>query len=270
MDDLRELVAGWPGDHTLAIADSERVLGVGGELDRVQRIASITKLFTAYAALIAYEEGTVSLDDPAGPQGSTVRHLLAHASGLPFEGPNPVAGVGERRIYSNTGIDVLADHIAASAGMPFGDYLGLGVLAPLGLGHIDPQVSPAHGLRMSVPDLIRFGRELLAPTLIHPDTLAMATTPVFADLRGVLPGFGAIGENPWGLGFEIRGAKDPHWTASEHSPRTFGHFGGAGSFLWIDPQRRLIGATIGTVDFGDWAVNAWPAANSELLRRYSP
>lgn len=270
MDDLSDLIAGWPGEHTLAIADQGRILGLGGAQNRVQRIASITKLFTSYAALIAIEEGTIALEDTAGPQGSTVRHLLAHASGLPFEGPNPVAGVGERRIYSNTGIEALADHISARAGMAFGEYLGLGVLEPLGLGHVDANVSPAHGLYMSVPDLILFGRELLSPTLIHENTLAMATTPVFPALRGVLPGFGAVGVNPWGLGFEIRGAKDPHWTAPEHSPRTFGHFGGAGSFLWIDPTRQLIGATIGTVEFGDWAVTAWPVANSALLAKYSP
>lgn len=269
-DDLTSLLGGWPGEHTIAIADRQRLLGAGGDLDRVERIASITKLFTAYACLVAIEEGTITLDDEAGPQGSSVRHLLAHASGLPFEGPNPVAGVGERRIYSNTGIEALAEHVAARAGMPFGDYLGLGVLEPLGLGHVDPHVSPAHGLRMSVPDLIHFGRELLAPTIVHPDTLAIATAPVFPELRGVLPGFGAVGVNPWGLGFEIRGAKDPHWTAPAHSARTFGHFGGAGSFLWVDPQRWLVSATIGTVEFGDWAVTAWPAANAAMLERYSP
>ncbi len=270
LDDLTSLLAGWPGEHTIAVADRHQLLGVGGAVDRVERIASITKLFTAYACLIALEEGTITLDDDAGPQGSTVRHLLAHASGLPFEGPNPVAGVGERRVYSNTGIEMLAEHLASKAGMAFGDYLGLGVLEPLGLGHVDPHVSPAHGLRMSVPDLVRFGQELLSPSLVHPDTLTMAVTPVFPELRGVLPGFGAIGANPWGLGFEIRGAKDPHWTAPEHSPGTFGHFGGAGSFLWVDPQRSLIGATIGTVEFGDWAVAAWPVLNSELLARFSP
>ena len=44
--------------------------------------ASVTKPATALAVLVAVEEGTLTLDEPAGPPGSTVRHLLAHASGL--------------------------------------------------------------------------------------------------------------------------------------------------------------------------------------------
>ena len=33
--------------------------------------------------------------------------------------------------------------------------------------------------------------------------------------------------------------KPPHWTGARNSPRTFGHFGSAGTatFLWIDPER---------------------------------
>ena len=55
-----------------------------GETERVFRLASVTKLLTAYATLIAVEEGAVDWDTPAGPPGSTVRHLAAHASGLSF------------------------------------------------------------------------------------------------------------------------------------------------------------------------------------------
>lgn len=266
-EDLSQLITDWPGTHTLAIADEQRLLGTAGDLDAVRRIASITKLFTCYAVLVAWEEGTVSLDAAAGPDGSTVRHLMSHASGLGFD-EGPQASVGTRRIYSNTGIETLADHLAAQAAMPFADYLCLGVLEPLGLGHVSMQGSPAHGLRMSVRDLITFARELLSPTLVHPDTMTAATTPVFPELRGVLPGFGVHDPNPWGLGFEIRGDKSPHWTAPSHSPRTFGHFGGAGSFLWIDPDRRLIGASTGSEMFGEWAAVVWPPANEVLLERY--
>ena len=50
---------------------------------------------------VAVEEGSVSLEEPAGPPGSTVAHLLAHASGL---GPAPTAAVtpGQRRAYIRT------------------------------------------------------------------------------------------------------------------------------------------------------------------------
>lgn len=269
-DDLSPLLDGWPGEHTLAVTDGTQVLATAGDRTAIRRIASITKLFTAYACLIAWEEGTLDLDAAAGPAGSTVRHLLAHASGLPFEGDEPVGAVGSRRIYSNTGIDVLAQHLGARAGMPFADYLRFGVLEPVGLGHVEANVSPAHGLRLSVDDLVVFANELLNPTLVHPDTLAMATTPVFADLPGVLPGFGRHERNLWGLGFEIKGDKSPHWTAAGNSPSTFGHFGGAGSFLWIDPKRRLAAVCTGSVEFGAWAAAAWPVANQALIEKYGP
>jgi len=267
-EDVSHLTADWPGTHALAVAKANRVLAAAGDLDAEYRIASITKLFTCYAALIALEEGTIELDDEAGPAGSTVRHLMAHASGLGFNEHRQLAPAGERRIYSNTGIEALATHIEIYAGMAFDHYLFEGVLEPLGLTDIDPSGSPAHGLHMSLRSLLVFANELLAPTLIAPSTLAMATTPTWPELRGVLPGFGAMDQNLWGLGFEIRGTKDPHWTAPLASPATFGHFGGAGSFLWVDPDRGLVGATVGDVEFGDWAVEAWAPANAALLERY--
>ena len=191
------------------------------------------------------KKGTISLDDAAGPTGSTVRHLLAHASGLGFEDENTTTfGPGDRRVYSNVGMERLAEHIEQASGMAFAEYLTEGVIDPLGLDGFEAQGSPAHGMRGSVNHLLRFGRELLSPTLVSPETLAMATQPVFPELRGVLPGFGAQDPNLWGLGFEIRGAKSPHWTGIRHDPSTYGHFGGSGSFFWVDPVRRLIGASV--------------------------
>ncbi|HEX7443763.1 MAG TPA: serine hydrolase, partial [Acidimicrobiales bacterium] len=80
-------VADWPVD-VAAVATARRAShGYGpvasvGPRDRALPWASVTKLATALAVLVAVEEGTVDLDQPAGPPGSTVRHLLAHASGL--------------------------------------------------------------------------------------------------------------------------------------------------------------------------------------------
>lgn len=263
------LLAAWPGERAaIAISDTSRVVGFEGDIDWVTPVASVTKLFTAYAALIAVEEGSITLDDPAGPQGSTVRHLLAHASGLAFDDDRVDAAVGSRRVYSNVGIEVLADHIAAATEMTFDAYVRVGVLEPLGLDGVMSGGSAAHGMSASVDQLLVFGRELLSPTLVHPDTVALATTPVFGELKGVLPGFGSHDPNPWGLGFEIRGDKTPHWTSTQHWPRTFGHFGGAGSFLWVDPDRRLVGASVCDTAFGPWAVDAWPVANTSLLARF--
>lgn len=269
VDDLSVLVSTWPGSNALAIADGDRVIGAAGDLHWTTRIASVSKLFTCYAALVAIEEGTISLDDPAGPPGSTVRHLMAHASGLGFEsGASHTFAPESRRIYSNAGIEVLAQHLEAAAGIDFADYLSEAVIEPLGLDGFVVGGSPAHGFKASVHHLIRFGQELLSPTLIAPETLAQATTPVFPELKGVLPGFGAADPNPWGLGFEIRGNKNPHWTAIRHDPSTFGHFGGSGSFVWVDPTRRLIGASLSSTVFGEWAVDAWPTVNTVLIERY--
>ena len=267
--DLSVLTATWPGTCSLGIADEHRTIGASGDLDWVTRIASISKLFTCYAALIAIEEGTISLDDAAGPHGSTVRHLMAHASGLGFESDaSQTFEPGSRRVYSNVGIEVLAQHLEAAAGMAFTDYLVEAVIEPLGLVGFEAAGSPAHGMRCSVNHLFAFGRELLSPTLVAPETVAIATAPVFPELRGVLPGFGSHDPNPWGLGFEIKGTKDPHWTGIRHDPSTFGHFGGSGSFFWVDPTRRLIGASLSTEVFGEWAVEAWPTINTVLIERY--
>ena len=105
----------------------------------------MTKPVTALAALVAAEEGTIDLDEPAGPPGSTMRHLLAHASGLPFEAGPPIGKPGARRIYSNAGFEAAAERIAANAEMPFEEYLRKAVLGPLGMKAV-LRGSPAAGL----------------------------------------------------------------------------------------------------------------------------
>uniref|UniRef100_UPI0028A8344E serine hydrolase domain-containing protein n=1 Tax=Microbacterium sp. TaxID=51671 RepID=UPI0028A8344E len=135
IDDALNLIDGWPVDNAAAVvvgADGS-VLAVRGELDRVYRLASVTKPLTAYAALVAVEEGVFDLDDPAGPPGSTVRHLLAHTSGLDFSEDKVRAEPGTRRIYSNRGFDVLAQTLEDRAEIPFATYIDEAVFVPLGM-----------------------------------------------------------------------------------------------------------------------------------------
>jgi len=255
----------WPARHVaLAVVTAEGVLASRGERDRAFRWASVTKLLTATALLVALEEGILDLDDPAGPEGSTVRHLAAHASGLPLNGATPIGRPGERRVYSNTGIEQLAETIAAAAEMPFAEYLRAAVTGPLELSR--PLAgSPAVGFEGTLDDLARFAQELLAPQLVAPETLADATQVQFPGLVGVLPGFGRMDPNDWGLGFELRDRKQPHWTGERNSERTFGHFGASGTFLWVDPERRLALACLTDLEFGDWAKQAWtPLADAVL------
>ena len=262
------MIDDWPAPHAAAgVVRADGVFATRGDTERVYRWASITKLVTALAVLVAAEEGVVDLDEPAGPEGSTVRHLLAHASGLPFDrhGSTLARRPGTRRIYSNVGFEQVAEHVTQAAEMPFADYLREAVLEPLGMTRSELRGSPAADLWGPLDDLLRLGRELLAPTVVAPETLAEATRVAFPGLDGVLPDFGRMTPNDWGLGFEIRDAKPGHWTGTAVSPRAFGHFGGSGTFLWVDPE---LGAALGVLtdlEFGEWAKEAWPALSDAVV-----
>jgi CubicO group peptidase (beta-lactamase class C family) len=240
------------------------VVAAHGPRDRDFRWASVTKPAVALATLVAAEEGAIDLDEAAGPEGSTVRHLLAHASGLPFDGEIPIAKPGRRRIYSNTGFEQLADALARAAEMPFEDYLRAAVLEPLGM-QAQLRETAAAGIHGSLDDLLALAREFQAPTLLAPETLAEATSVQFPGLGGVLPDVGRFDPNDWGLGVELRDAKQPHWTGTRNSPRTFGHFGGSGTFLWVDPEARLACACLTDREFGPWALEAWPRLSDAVL-----
>jgi CubicO group peptidase (beta-lactamase class C family) len=260
-----EQVEAWPAENVaVAVLRAEGVVASRGDVARGFPWASVTKLLTSLAVLVAAEEGIVDLDEATGPPGATVRHLLAHASGLPLDGDRPITRPGERRIYSNTGFEVLGALLAERAEMPFADYLG-GVLEPLGLTGTAVEGSPASGASGPLGDLASLAGELLRPTVIAPETLAEATTVAFPGLSGVLPGFGRQARNDWGLGFELRDEKSPHWTGMRNSPSTFGHFGRSGTFLWVDPAAGAACACLTDLDFGDWAREAWPRLSDAIL-----
>jgi len=246
------------------------VAGTVGDIARVLPWASVSKLLVALAVLVAVEEGTVDLDEPAGPPGASVRHLLAHASGLAPDEARPIAPPGRRRIYSNTGFELLAAHVAARASMTFGEYLAAGILEPLGMGGtaLPPGASPASGVVGPLRDLLALCRELLAPSLVAPVTLAAATAVAYPGLSGVVPGLGRFDPCDWGLGFELKDAKVPHWTGTANSPRTFGHFGRSGSFVWVDPAVGLACGSLGGADFGPWALSAWPALADAVVAQW--
>jgi CubicO group peptidase (beta-lactamase class C family) len=268
VDALRQVDA-WPAENVgVGVTRDAAVVAAHGSRGRSFRWASVTKLVTALAALVAAEEGTIDLDEPAGPPGSTVRHLLAHASGLPFEAGGPTGRVGARRVYSNPGFEVLAEHVAERAEMPFVEYLEQAVLHPLGM-HAELRGSPAAGLHGSLDDLLILACELQEPRLIAPETLAEATSVQFPGLSGVLPDVGRMDPNDWGLGFELRDEKSPHWTGTRNSPRTFGHFGGSGTFLWVDPDAGIAVGCLTDLDFGPWALEAWPRLSDAVLSEIS-
>ena len=264
VDALRQ-IDDWGAEHAAAgVARGGDVIATNGPRYLQLRWASVTKLAVALAVLVAAEEAIVDLDEPAGPEGSTVRHLLAHASGLPFEGDAPIAKPGQRRIYSNTGFERLAEHVARAAEMPFAEYLHAAVLDPLEM-KAELHGSAAAGIHGTLDDMLLLARELQAPTLVAPETFAEAISVQFPGLAGVLPGFGRWDPNDWGLGFELRDEKARHWTGSRNSPRTFGHFGGSGTFLWVDPEAGLACALLTDREFDDWALDAWPKLSDDVL-----
>ena len=263
--DALHAIDGWNvGMAAAGVARAEGVLATHGPRSAELPWASVTKLLTGLTMLVALEEGTVDLDEPAGPPGATLRHLLAHASGLPLDGGQPITEPGRRRIYSNTGIELAAGLLEQRAEMPFADYFAHAVVRPLGLsGRLAG--SPAHAYRGPLDDLLALGRELLQPTLVAAETLVEATTVQFPGLTGVLPGLGRMEPNDWGLTFELRDAKASHWTGTHNSERTFGHFGASGTFLWVDP---VAGAACGVLTdrrFGEWAKEAWPPFSDGVL-----
>ena len=254
-----DAVASWDVAHAAAavVAADGTLLDTFGDLDRRFELASITKVLSGWTAMVAVEEASVGLDQPAGQPGCTLRHLLAHAGGYPFDGAAPVAAPGRRRIYSNTGIELAAATIAEATGIAFADYLAEAVLEPLAMTSTTLDGSPARGAISTAGDLAKLLAELQRPRLIGAASATAATTVQYPALAGIVPGVGRFDPCPWGLGIEIRGGKEPHWTGTTNSPRTFGHFGGAGTMMWVDPA---VGC--GLVALTDRPFDSWPEART--------
>ncbi|ANW65568.1 serine hydrolase [Mycobacterium sp. djl-10] len=268
-----DLLDDWPvPTAAAAVVGPSGVLATHGDPDRRFRLASVTKPLVARAAQVAVEEGAVDLDTEAGPPGSTIRHLLAHTSGLAMLDDKVIAKPGTRRVYSNTGFAVLAQTMERATEIDFAEYLSAAVFEPLGMTASTLEGGAAaagYGGFSSVSDLVKFASELLTPELVSEAMATDAISVQFPGLDGVLPGYGAQRPNDWGLGFELRSDKSPHWTGASNSPRTFGHFGQSGTFIWVDPEVRLALVVLTDRDFGDWAHPLWPAVSDEALREFA-
>ena len=270
----------WPvGRAGAAVVSPSRVEtaflgGVTGG-DRFQ-VASITKLMTSLAALAAVESGRIGLDGPVpgGGEGVTLRHLLAHAAGFPYEPPARTRPPEQRRIYSNVGFRVLADAVADAAGTSFPGWLSASVLDPLEMTatrlarYREVDADPAAGAASTLDDLVRLARCLLergAP-VVGPELFAEATTVQFPGLAGLVPGVGRFDPCDWGLGFELHDGKRPHWMGDRRSASAFGHFGATGCFLWVDPDAGLAAAAVSDRPFDDgkWGMATWPAWSDRL------
>jgi CubicO group peptidase (beta-lactamase class C family) len=242
-------------------------------------VASVTKLMTSLAALAAVSSGRIDLDDPV-PQAAdraetvTLRHLLAHAGGYPFEPPGRPRPPEQRRIYSNVGFRLAAEAVADAVGMSFPSWLSASVLDPLEMTATrlvqrrGLDGDPAAGAASTLDDLVRLARCLLArgAPVVGPELFGEAATVQFPGLAGLVPGVGRFDPCDWGLGFELHDGKRPHWMGDRRSASAFGHFGATGCFLWVDPDAALAAAAVTdrSFDDGKWAMSTWPAWSDRL------
>ncbi len=280
MTALDQLTA-WPVNRcAAAVVTPAGIIAAAGDLAEPFVLASLTKPLAAVAALVAVQEGAIGLDDPLGGPlidaslaaelpGVTLRHLLAHASGMAPEAARRSAAPGTRRIYSNAAFDVLGDVVARASTIAFADYLAEGVFGPLGMTTATLHGSPAKDGAASVSDYSAFVSELLGGgRVLDPTTVRQLSSVQFPGLDGVLPGYGRQQPNDWGLGFELRASKRPHWTSVDNSPATYGHFGRSGTMFWIDPTRSLGLVALADRDFDEWAIQAWPRLSEAVLAEF--
>ena len=247
-----------------------------GPVDRAFPWASVTKPATALAVLVAVEEGSSALDDPAGPPGSTVRHLLAHASGL---GPDagPAAGptrddAGSTRTPATW---CWAELVAERPGMPFADYLQRRGARPAGHDRhrprrrTGPRAERRPGLSGPLADLLSLGRELAVPTLISAETHRRDGLRAVRRPRRRAPRLPAVRSLRLGprCGDPRRQAAALDRGPPTRRPRSGTSAGPARSSGSI-PVAGVICAGLSDRPFGPWAVRSWPALADAVLAEH--
>ena len=265
-----DLTAGWPVANVSAgVIVRGEVVDTIGDVTRSFAFASLTKPLVAWAILVATEEGVLGLDDAVGQPGCTLRHLLSHAGGYPFDGRQPIGPPERTRGYSNAGIEIAAEALEQASGLAVAEYLDEAVLQPLRMLDTALTGSPAHGASGSVADMLRFLSEMRSPIVVTMATRDAAFHSTYPELSGIVPGVGRFAPCAWGLGFELRGDKSPHWTGRHNSARTAGHFGGAGTMFWFDPEADVGMVALTDETFGPWALEAWPALSDAVLAEHT-
>lgn len=260
----------WPVNSVAAAAITPEGVTTTGDTSRVYPLASVSKLITAYAILMAAEEGAFALDDsvpahllPSFDGAPTYRELLSHASGIGFRDWEPEKPPQTKRIYSSAGYEVLARALEENTEIDFAEYVYEGICKPLGI-EIKVEGSAGHGFSASLDSLTALSQEFLHPQLINMQTVEEACTPQYPDLAGIVPGYGRHDPCTWGLGFSLHGGKNPHWIGLEMPDDTAGHFGQSGTFLWIHRPTGRAGLVLTDEPFGPWAKERWAKFNDSL------
>jgi CubicO group peptidase (beta-lactamase class C family) len=216
------------------------------------------------------------LPEDVGPRESlyqeraTIETVIDQMCRLPLR-----SAPGDELRYSNAGYGVIARLTEHISGQPFWQTTQNRVLEPLGLKEIvaDPaglaleQVAlladtshpgtefesynsaywralalPWGGLFGTPRDTLRFAAAFLPSGerfLSEVGTALMTTDQTMGVPGGVESAKVRWDRGRWGLGWEVKGEKRRHWTGDFTSPRTFCHFGHAGTLLWGDPERDI-------------------------------
>jgi CubicO group peptidase (beta-lactamase class C family) len=161
---------------------ADREASVPASADTVYRVGSITKLFTATAAMQLAEAGKIDIDQPVsavlpgfsmrsrfpGTGPVTPRLLMTHHSGLPsdilhgFTQAHPASLAetaeelkdgwlayppGQLWSYSNVGFSLLGRIVEVAAGEPYAQHLDAALFRPLGMEHtwISSEISTRPG-----------------------------------------------------------------------------------------------------------------------------
>lgn len=157
-------------------------------------IASLTKMFTATAALRLYDAGELDLEAPVSVylpsftvRAITIRHLLTHTSGLDLRLSTlcrngrdallaevyrslPVHPPGSRVAYTNINSLLLGDIIAAISGQPLDRAIDELVGLPLGLRHTAFRPDPALLARIAPTEFDQEWRGCLVHGAVHDES----------------------------------------------------------------------------------------------------
>lgn len=226
-----------------------------GDLSVVRPWASVTKMAVALAMGIEVDWDAHHYDERIGDGGVTLAHLLSHSSGLGLEVSDSVRALGERRVYSNVGVDRAVTAVLGDADPS--RWLASRIFEPLGMTSTSLVDRPSSGAWGSTTDLATLAVAWLRGDGVSLVTRDRAITPYLADLTGVVPGWGGFTPCSWGLGPEVRGTKE-HWMG-DWPAASFGHFGQSGALLLVNADEEIAVVATSEVAFGPWAVALWPS-----------
>ena len=259
--------------HVIGPDNSAKTYGLAKER---YKWASVSKLLAMHVFADAIVSGFISLDDqidhPNIDNSVTLADLLSHSSGIKPELESPIEPC-TKRIYSNIAFDIAEQHLIKKLGPGF-EGQSVGSLFNDGFKHdlnssIEFSGSCAFTANGTFDDLILFLNEIRNPKLIDPSIFSLLTSPHNDGLPGILPGWGHQENNTWGIGYEIKGNKDPHWMGSLASEKSYGHFGMAGTFIFHDPVNNISVALQSAKDFGPWAKHIWPPLCKEIYNLFA-